>query len=173
MVHSILQSIAVYSSILPTAYSCPTVYSYDLGPWSTLVQFSLWSSTRCMVHGPHSTVYFSAWSIFVYNPLQPLSVCLSLCPYVSPSHPALSIALRQYWTVSSCLTSPLISIMSIILDQSKPVQVNLHTIVPRFATSQLVLVLSTCNSLHANTQSLLSLRSTSNHKCFWLCRENN
>jgi len=36
-------------------------------------------------------------------------------------------ALRQWWTVSSCQTLPLILIISIILDQAKPFHVNLHT----------------------------------------------
>jgi len=37
-------------------------------------------------------------------------------------------ALRQCWMVSRCQTPPLISIMSIILDQSKTFHVNLQNI---------------------------------------------
>jgi len=41
-------------------------------------------------------------------------------------------ALRQCWTVSSCQTFSLISIMSIILDQPKPFHFNLITLKRHF-----------------------------------------
>jgi len=37
-------------------------------------------------------------------------------------------ALKQYWMDSSCQTPPLISIMSIIFDETKPFHVNLYTL---------------------------------------------
>jgi len=46
-------------------------------------------------------------------------------------------ALRPYWMVPICQTPPLISIPSILTDQTKSVHVNLHTLVPRFSNSPL------------------------------------
>jgi len=42
--------------------------------------------------------------------------------------------LRQCWTVSSCQTPPLILIKSIIVNQTKPLNAYLHTLVPRLST---------------------------------------
>jgi len=53
-------------------------------------------------------------------------------------------ALRQCWTVPSCQTPPLISILSILLDQTKSFHDNFHALVPRLSTSLLPFVLSTC-----------------------------
>jgi len=72
-------------------------------------------------------------------------------------------ALRQCWTVCSCQTSSFISILSIILETLTQPSLFFSTFTHSFLVFQplpLLFVPSICNSQHADTQSLLSLRFT-------------
>jgi len=75
----------------------------------------------------------------------------------SVSNNTLFTALRQIRTVSSCQSLPPISILSILLEQTKIFNVNLHTLIPRLSTSApYPLSCQPINFLQIETQSFLS-----------------